>query len=171
VGLLTNSYGDTGEVATLTPRYANTSKLFDAATRPTLLEVESWCDQVSAIINGMLSEEGFSIPMTQTDAVLILDFFVNSEVAAIVEGVNGGGRFAPGSKATSAKGRWALIYDDVKAYIEGQKKGFQVLGESVSDDIADNIATRGTDEAGDDTFPINQRKAFGGDYFTDWDKD
>ena len=171
MGLLANSYGDTAEIAALTPRYANTSKLFDAATRPAISEVEGWCDQISAFINGMLSEEGFTIPMTQADTVLILDFFVNSEVAAIVEGVNGGGRFSPGSKEVSKKGRWAIIYDDVKAYIQGQKKGFQLLGEAVTEDITSDIATRDTDEAGDDTYPIFQRKAFGGDYHQDWDTD
>jgi hypothetical protein len=169
VSLGANSYGDTSEIGALVPRHANQSKLFDVATRPTISEVETWCDQVSAVINGMLAQEGFSVPITQADSKLIMDFFVNSEVAAIVEGVIGGGRFAPGSKATSAKGRWAVIYDDVKAYIEGQKKGLEDLGSTVGADIATEIATRGKDETGDDTFPIFQRRGFGGDYFTDWD--
>ena len=167
--LLTNSYGDTGEIAAFVPRYANASKKFDVATRPTLLEVESWCDQISAVINGMLAQEGFDIPLTVADSKLVMDFFVNSEVAALVEGVNGGGRFGPNSKETGKKGRWAVIYDDVKAYIEGQAKALQLFGEVVTSDIADNIAFRDTDVAGDATFPIYQRKAFGGEHFTDWD--
>ena len=169
--LLTSSYGDTDEIAAFVPRYANESKKFDVTTTPTLLEVESFCDQISAVINGMLAQEGFDIPLTVADSKLVMDFFVNSEVAAIVEGVNGGGRFGPSSKAMGKKGRWAVIYEDVEAYIKGQVKALQLFGEIMTSDIADNIGYRGTDEAGDDTFPIYQRKAFGGEHFTNWDKE
>ena len=44
VGLMAlgaNSYGDTGEIAALVPRYAKPDGLFDIGTRPTLATVES----------------------------------------------------------------------------------------------------------------------------------
>lgn len=169
--LLTNSYGNTGEIAALVPRYANASKLFDIATRPTLLEVESHCDQISAVINGMLAQEGFAIPLAVADSLLIMDLFVNSEVAAVVEGINGGGRLGPSAKAVAKKGRWAVVQEDVAAYIKSYSKAFELFGEVVTSDIADNVSFRDTDVAGKVTFPIYQRKAFGGEHFTDWDKE
>ena len=46
MGLEANSYGDTGEIAALVPRYANTDSpgIFDTDTQPTLLQVESLTD-------------------------------------------------------------------------------------------------------------------------------
>ena len=168
--LLSSSYGDLGEIAAFVPRYANDSKLFSIATRPTLLEIEGWCDQISAIINGYLAQEGFAIPVTNTNSVLIMDYVVNTEVASIIEGVNGGGRLGPNSKEMSKKGRWTVIYEDIEHFIKATVKALELFGEVITSDIAGNIMTRQTDVHGDETFPIFQRKMSGGEHFTNWDK-
>ena len=95
MALLTNSYGDLGEIAVLVPRRASIGDKFDVNTRPTLLQLESIVDQISAVVNTILAQAGFDIPVTNADAVLMLDLFVNQEAAAIVEGINGSGRFGP----------------------------------------------------------------------------
>ena len=82
--LLTNTYGDVAEIGKLTPRWS-ASGTFSTTTSPTLATVESWCDQVSGLINTILADKGFTIPITQADAKLMLDMFVNEEVAAMVE--------------------------------------------------------------------------------------
>jgi hypothetical protein len=99
-----NSYGDTTEIIAIVPRYGNDG-VFDATTRPTMNQVESIVDQVSGVVNTILAAQGFAIPISQATAKLMLDFFVNEEVAAIVEGINGSGRFGPTAKRPGGEGR------------------------------------------------------------------
>ena len=165
-----NSYGDTAEVAALVPRHtAPGGKIFTQTTRPTLAQVESWVDQVSAVVNSILAQNGFStIPVTQADAKLMLDYFVNEEVAAICEGVNGSGRFGPTAKRGGNRGRFAVIVEDVQAFIEAHAVGIERLGVPRPSEPLAGISYRDTDEGGDDTAPIFQRGAFG-NIFKDWD--
>jgi hypothetical protein len=165
-----NSYGDTTEIAALVPRHTDPgAELFTATTHPTLTQVETWTDQISAIVNSILAQNGFStLPVTQADAKLMLDYFVNEEVAAICEGVNGSGRFGPTAKRGGSKGRFAVIIEDVQNFIEANAVGIERLGVPRPSDPFAGIAYRDTDEGGDDTAPIFQRGAFG-NVFKDWD--
>jgi hypothetical protein len=139
-----NSYGDTGEIAALVPRYANRVTAFDVDTRPTLAQVESLVDQVSAVVNSMLSQAGFSVPISQADAKLMLDYFVNEELAAIAEGINGSGRFGPSVKRKGASGRFAVIVEDVQAFIDAHAVGIERLGAERSSDPVSGISFRDT---------------------------
>lgn len=165
------SYGTVATVATLTPRFANGSGAFDATTRPTITTVESQIDQVSALLNTVLAEQGFSVPVSQADCLLMLAMFVTEEVAAIVEGINGSGRFGPGQPAKgSGKGRFALIMGDVETFVSANANGMERLGATRTQSLMEGIAYRDTDESGAATFPIFQRKSFGGETFTDADQ-
>jgi hypothetical protein len=162
-----NSYGSAAGVAVLVPRYANTGGAFDTTTRPVLATVESQIDQVSALCNTMLANAGFDIPVDQADCVLMLAFFVNQEVAAICEGINGSGRFGPTTKSEGGKGRFALIMDDVKAFIDANAPGFERMGATRNFSVTAGMAFRDVDERGEATYPIFQRDGFG-NKFTDW---
>lgn len=171
MALATNSYGDTGEIAALVPKFANTSGIFDTTTRPTLLQVESETDQVSAAVNMVLSEEGFSIPVTDTDAKLMLDGFVNKMVAEIVLGINGYGRFGPtGDKREGSRGKYLMIMEDVEAFVGKHAVGMERLGATRTYSLLDSVAYRDTDQSGDETHPIFQREAFG-EVYTNYDED
>jgi len=122
-----NSYGSTSGVAELTPRYATSGVVFDATTRPTISTVEAQINQISGLANSILAQAGFITPVSQADAKLALDIFVNEEVAAIVEGINGSGRFGPTTKEPG-RSRFALIMDDLKMFVQGNKQGFINLG-------------------------------------------
>jgi len=163
----TNSYGNTTTIAVLTPRWGNSSGVFDTTTQPTLTQCEGFCDQVSGLLNSILAQNGFKIPVTQADCVLVLAMFVNEEVAAIIEGLHGSGRFGPTTKQPG-KGRFALVMDDVQTFITTQADGFERLGATRTYDWADSIGFRGQDQSGADTFPIFQRKSFG-ETFADMD--
>jgi hypothetical protein len=165
-----HSYGSTAGVAALTPRYANGSGVFDGTTRPTLTQVESFIDQVSSVLNTLLAENGFNIPVSQADAVRALSLFVNQEAAAIVEGVNGSGRFGPvqGGRPVQAS-RFTLIMRDVAEFISVNAAGFERLGATRTYSLTEGIAFRDSDEAGEATFPLFQRKSFGGETFVDAD--
>lgn len=125
--IASNSYGSTSGVAVLVPRYANGSFVFDGTTRPTITTVESQIDQISGLANSILANAGFITPVSQADAKLALDIFVNEEVAAIVEGINGSGRFGPTTKEPG-RSRFVLIMDDLKTFIEANRQGFVNLG-------------------------------------------
>jgi hypothetical protein len=165
----TNSYGSAAGVGALVPRYAGSTGGFDTTTRPTLAQVEALIDQVSSLINMILSKEGFAIPVVQADAKLALTIFSQEEVAAICEGINGSGRFGPTTKSPG-KSRFSLITDDIQDFIESNSIGFEALGASRPVSTAGSIGFRDTDESGHPTFPIFQRDAFGKDsFFKDWD--
>ena len=163
-----NSYGDILEVAALVPRWAGASGEFDEGTRPTQRQVESIIDQVSGVVNSILAQNGFAIPVSQADAKLMLDFFVNEEVAAIVAGINGSGRFGPTSKAPGKDGRFAVILSDVQAFIAASAVGIERLGATRTYDALAGLKYRDTDESGAATFPLFQRRGFG-NTDTDWD--
>jgi len=167
--ILDNSYGSTGGVAALTPRYANGSGVYDATTRPTLTQVEGFIDQVSALINVMLAREGFDIPITNADALLMLAMFVNEEVAQICEGINGSGRFGPGQKQIG-QSRYKLITADVQEFIDANAEGIEALGASRATSDVGAVGFRDEDERGNATAPIFQRSAYG-NTFKDWDSD
>lgn len=162
-----NSYGDTAEIAALTPRYANGSGAFDASTTPKLTQVESETDQVSAILNVVLAELGFTIPVTQADAKLMLDWFVNHEVAAIVEGINGNGRFGPSQH--SPGGKQTIIEKEVRDFVTRYATGIERLGAGRNYSATSGLGYRDTDNSGDATFPLFQREGFGAT-FEDWDR-
>lgn len=161
MALNTNSYGHPDDIAALTPRWATSSAIFDSTTRPTLGQVQNWVNQVSAMVNAILSQYGFTIPVTQTDAVEMLNLFVNEEVAAMVEGVNGSGRFGPTTKAPGKRGRFAVITEDIIGFIEAIATGLEQMGVSRTYTFAEGAGYRGTDEDGNDIAPLFQRSAFG----------
>lgn len=127
MALLENSYGSVAGVAAIVPRFAGKDGKFDSNTRPSLDYLETLINQVSSILNVIFSEEGFSIPITQSDAVLMCDFFVIQEAASIVEGINGSGRFGPQAKGKGAS-RFGLIHEDAKDFVMGNANGFINLG-------------------------------------------
>ena len=164
------SYGSASEVAALTPRAANASGVFDTATRPVLATVTTWLTQLSGMVDSMLAKEGFTTPITNTTVKAALDLFVEQEAAALVEGVNGSGRFGPSTGKGGGRGRFALMLEDISAFIEGYAFGFEQAGATRSLSTGGQIGYRGTDDAGDEVNPIFQRKAFG-NAFEDWDSD
>jgi len=165
-----NSYGDTGEIAKLVPKYANTSYLFDTTTRPTLLTIESETDQISAAVNLMLLQEGFDIPVSQATAKLMLDGFVNKMVAEIAHGVNGAGRFGALSQSKKgAKGAYLMILEDTQLFIKQNAIGFERLGVPRPNRISTQIGYRDTDLSGStSSVPLFEREAFG-EVYKEWD--
>jgi len=165
-----NSYGTLAGTGALVPKWSGGGSDFADTTRPTATQVETWIDQVSAILNGILSESGFSIPVSQADAVRALTMFIEEEVAALVVGVNGHGRMGPTAKGKTVGGRFRLVLDDVKGYVEAMAVGLERMGATRTYNAMAGLDFRDTDESGDETHPIFQRSAFG-NAFTDWDPD
>ena len=161
-----NSYGTAAGVAAHVPRIVRgTTGLFDATTRPTITTVETWLDEVSALLNAMLAQMGFTIPISQADAKRMLDLWANQEVAAICEGVNGAGRFR-----NLTDSRMTLMASEVQKFIEDNARGIQALGAPRARNTTRGLHFRSTDERGNAVHPLFQRDAHG-DVPTNWDDD
>lgn len=164
-----NSYGSAAGVASYVPRYANGSATFDTNTRPKLPQVDSFIDQISSLVNTILASNGFAIPITQADAISAITIFIEQEVAAIAEGINGSGRFGPTTK-TPSRSRFQIIMEDISAFILEHADGFENLGAQRDQPTGTEILTRTVDPAGQESYPIFQRGAFGNVFenWTDW---
>ena len=158
-----NSYGSAAEVGKLTPRWTS-GGTFTTGTAPLLATVETWIDQVSGLMNTILASYGFSIPVTDADAVSMLAMFVEAEVAAMVEGVHGSGRFGPTATAKGGGDRFAIIRGDVSKFVEDHAVGMERLGATRSQSSLTGLGYRDTDQSGTETHPLFQREQFGNTY-------
>ncbi len=167
--LASNTYGTTDEVAALTPRFGDaTTHLYTTATRPTLAQVEKWCDRVSGFLNVLLSEQGFAIPITQTDVLNVLATFVITEVADLCNYANSAGRFFSDKQTRS--GPWQNIQKEAEDFITNHAEGLAKLGASRTTAGMDAMAFRDVDGGGDSIEPMFSRKQFG-THNTNWDPD
>lgn len=127
------SYGTVAGVGALIPRFAGSAQDFADTERPTDTEVETFINQVSSILNSMLATAGFSIPVDEALVLPALTLFVEQEVAAIIEGIRGSGRFGPKASSKPTGGRFSVIYKDVEEFVQMNAIGFERMGASVAD--------------------------------------
>jgi hypothetical protein len=120
-----NSYGTSEKVAGYVPRYAAASGDFDTTTNPTQARVEGIIDRVSGLVNAYLKALGFTIPLTNADNVLAMENIVMEVSAVVVEGIRGSGRYAPNSKAIANRSMWAVLNDDIMAYLDAIAEGLE----------------------------------------------
>jgi hypothetical protein len=140
----------------------NTSGVFDNTTNPKLNAVDRWLEQESSALNIFLQDEGFSTPVTLENALPALDGFVDSMVAAACEGVNGSGRFGPTAKTPGGMGRFHnTLSKEACEFVHNMAAGLERMGVTRSNNFAEGIAFRSTDESGATVAPLFQRKGFG----------
>jgi hypothetical protein len=164
-----NSYGTVADVEALVGRYTNEGK-FDGSTRPTLLQVEAWIDGVSSLVNVILAEAGFAIPISQSDAASAIARFVVDEVVQLCHGANGAGSYAPGSETLRNTTANRQILHNAEAFLAGHAAGLEHLGATRSRAMTDGLTCRTEDDAGDEIHPVFQRKMMG-NQVVDWDVD
>jgi hypothetical protein len=127
-----NSYGSVAGVAALAVRWTNAGA-FDGTTKPTLTQVESWIDQISAAINLTMAECRYTtLPITIDTITDSFDMFVNQMVADIVEGSHDIGRLGPSALTNpntgSVRSMWKLVFGEVATYIKDHCNSFEYLG-------------------------------------------
>ena len=122
-----NSYGSVVEVAALTPRFTNEGA-YDGTTTPTLTQVEKMIDRVSGLVNVVLAQQGFAIPVSQADAKLMLDDFVVEQVMQLCHAVHGAGPFAPNSEQLRSRTAFRIISSEAAAFIDDHTTGLELLG-------------------------------------------
>ena len=156
------AYGESSDVAALVSRYRDKSVSappdFGAATNPNKGVVENLINQVSAMLNAQLRALGFTTPLTTDEGTEMMVLFVSQEVASIVEGINGSGRFGPSAKNQQA--RFQLIAQDTKGYLESIAPGLQELGETRARSGLQGIAHQTDETTGEPFDPIFARDQF-----------
>jgi len=167
----TNSYGTPAGVAVWVPKFTNKAGTFDDTTNPTLPQLIAWIDQVSSLINAQLATDGFTIPVSEPTVVPMLTAFVEQEVGAMVEGVNGSGRLGPRALRQRGGGtaRWEMLNADVMAFLSSVKVGLEQQGAERTRDFTSGLGFREFDESGDTVEPLFQREGFGETY-KKWDQ-
>ena len=158
MSIATNSYGTVEEVGALTPRFTNNGA-YDGSTRPTLAQVESWINRVSSTLNIVLAENGFRIPVTQSDCALTLALFVATEVADLCNYANSAGRFFQNQNYTT--GPWQAIQKEAADFIAKHATGFEKLGATRTTLGLNGLDARITDDDGDALEPMFTRAQFG----------
>ena len=89
------AYGSADGVGRLTPRYM-LEGTYTTATNPTLDTVTAWLAEVSALVDVLLSDKRFDIPVDSTaapSAVTAIGAQVNGYVAELARAVNGHGAY------------------------------------------------------------------------------
>lgn len=160
-----NSYGSVAEAEALV-RHFTSSGSFTTSTHPTLLQVETFIDRVSALVNAVLAQLGFEIPVTQADAKLVLDHFVVEEVADLCEAANRAGRFY--GEQLRDRSRFRVVFDDCVSFLESQAEGLEALGATRERSLTYGLGFWDADDAGDEIEPIFSRKWMR-QQITDWD--
>lgn len=129
-----HSYGTADGVAVRCGQYVNaTTGLFTdgvGATHPTKAQVETFINQVSGLMNTALSRAGFSIPVTQADAVLAITGMVEEYAADLVLATGMQGRFYSESFQKTGKNRIAVIADEIDAWVKMSADGLEEMGAS-----------------------------------------
>lgn len=128
-----NSYGSVAGVAALAYRWTNEQETFDSTTEPSLAHVESWIDQVSAMMNVALANCRYStFPITIAIITDMLDGYVNQTVATICEGRHDIGRLGPTALTNNVNGSvrsmWAVVGGEAATFIKDNCDAFEYLG-------------------------------------------
>jgi hypothetical protein len=58
---------------------------FGAATKPTDTQVDAYCDQITAELNGVLEQAGYVVPVVGTDPLAVLKLYCCYGVIPLVE--------------------------------------------------------------------------------------
>lgn len=173
MSILDTSYGSPEEVAALVSRYTVSgdfiAKVQSNATRPTLEDVERYIDRISALANTYLAGEGFTaLPIAEPIAKAAVTELVIQAVVELCHVSNSAGRFFT-ERRLKRQSPLRVIREEIAGWIAENAAGLENLGAARGTSFAEQMGFRDTDEAGDTTHPIVQRKAFG-NAFQNWDQ-
>ena len=162
------AYGTASGVAAYCGAYTLNGQ-FTNETVPKLTSVENWLTQASALLDNALENQGFAVPLTETKAVNEATMLIEQIVSDIAKGANNTGRFFSERALKSGVSFWRVITNDLDGWAEQYAFGMaQRTARGETNEFG--IGFRDTDNSGDSTHPIFQRKAFG-EQFQDWDDD
>lgn len=157
-----DSYGTVAGVAAYVKRLTNSSGTFDATTHPTLTEVEEFINQTSDVLNGWLAKAGYVVPVTQVDAVRVLDRWSNLGSAGLVELSQRAGGY-DAEDENRRENKFLRMFEAAEAYINSG--ALAQLGATVNADELPSplsgLRVGGVTDSGQRLRPIFKRRGFG----------
>ena len=121
------SYGSAAGVGGLSALWSD-SGTFTTSTRPTLAQVNTWLDEVSALVDTALKDEGFTVPVTVAGVVKELDLLVKGIVKDLCDYSHGAGRFFSERAIDAGISPFITIDKEVHAWVQRKSVGFENQG-------------------------------------------
>ena len=123
------AYGTAAGVAALTPTFTRDGAFYDAgasdtATTPTLAQVNTWLDEVSALMDNALATEAFITPVTDADVLPILNGYVQGIVHDLVHFSRKAGRFYSKRALDAGSSPFNLITSEITDWVKANYEGF-----------------------------------------------
>jgi hypothetical protein len=124
-----NSYGTADGVSVRCGQYVDdTLGVFTTTTHPTKAQAETFINQLSGVMNTALSKAGFSIPVSQSDAVQAITGIVEEYAADLVLATGMQGRFYSESFVRSGMNRMAFISKEINEWVIAAADGLENMG-------------------------------------------
>ena len=133
------SYGAAAGVGALSALWSDAGT-FTASTRPTLTVVNGWLDDVSALVDTALSDQGFTVPVTVAAVVKEIDLLVEGIVKDLCDYSHGAGRFFSERALEAGISPFMTIDKEVHAWVNRKAVGFENQGVP-KEEIGRNVAS------------------------------
>jgi len=144
MALRDDSYGTVADVQTFTAHLLDGAAAFNSTTRPTEGQIETFIDRASAYVNIALNTHGFTTPVANTTAVLMLDDWVVNQASMYTELTQRGAGFndEEGSRTSSFKS----LGNSAMEFVEVNALGLKRLGVPVGHSLSDGLAFTALDD-------------------------
>lgn len=144
------------DVASLAKMWT-TDGIFTENTNPMASEVESWIEQVSAMVDLALAQEGFAVPMTNTSALASIKPTVSAIVSDLCHAANSSGRFFTQAALERGTSPMFVIRREINDWVSLMASGFEQLGASRQAALQDTIGYSEYDSSGTKVEPMFTR--------------
>jgi hypothetical protein len=142
-------YGTPEGVAALSAQWTNQGEwldvdiydIYSSATVPSLTQINTWLDQVSATVDIRLADEGFQTPITDTEIVKDIAGLVEGLVKDLADYAHGSGRFYSKQSLESGLSPYMTIDKEISEWVARRSIGLVKLGVNKRDDPARSDAT------------------------------
>lgn len=161
MAILGNSYGSLSGVGARTPLFSDPNGTFTSSTTPREATVENWINEVSAMLNMMLRQAGFSVPINQADVLLVVQMFVEQEVADLVKEINSTGRLAIEDKEKPTPNLYKILLTDVRNFVSDLAVSFDRFGATRTETELVDFEYLDEDADGNDISPLFTATDFG----------
>ena len=145
MALRDDSYGTIAEVLAFTTHLLDgKGSTFNSTTRPTEAQIEKFIDRTSSYVNIALNTHGFTTPVDNSTAVLMLDDWVVGKATMYTELTQRGAGFneEEGSRTSSFK----TISNEAMEFVEENVLGFKRLGVTVGHAMSAGLAFTALDD-------------------------
>lgn len=121
------AYGTAAGVADLSAQWTDSGS-FTVSTRPALATVNGWLDDVSAIIDTALADEGFTVPVTLAAVVKELDLLAEGLVKDLCDAAHSTGRFYSERALFSGRSPMVIVDKEIHEWVKRKSVGFENQG-------------------------------------------